>query len=39
MEHWDYTEEIKEAARRRRRLEDKKAVEEARQHSNDSERA
>jgi hypothetical protein len=26
MEHWGYTEEVKQAARKRRRLEDKKAV-------------
>lgn len=28
MEHWVYTEEIKEAARRRRRINDKESVEE-----------
>ena len=26
MEHWGFTEEVKEAARRRRRVEDKEAV-------------
>ena len=28
MEHWGYTDEIKEAAKRRRRIEDKKTVAE-----------
>jgi hypothetical protein len=27
MEHWGYTEEVKQAARKRRRLQDKKAIE------------
>jgi hypothetical protein len=28
MEHWGFTDEVKEAARRRRRLENKQAVRE-----------
>jgi hypothetical protein len=28
MEHWGYTEEVKEAAKRRRRIEDKRAARE-----------
>jgi hypothetical protein len=27
MEHWGFTDEVKEAAKRRRRMEDKEAVE------------
>ena len=28
MEHWGFTDEVKESAKRRRRMEDKEAVEE-----------
>jgi hypothetical protein len=28
MEHWGFTDEVKETAKRRRRMEDKEAVEE-----------
>jgi hypothetical protein len=28
MEHWGYTDEVKETARRRRRIEDKEVVQE-----------
>jgi hypothetical protein len=34
MEHWGFTDEVKDAAKRRRRIEDKEAVkEEAEEHS------
>jgi hypothetical protein len=38
MEHWDYTEAVKKAARRRRRGEDKKAAKEGQRQMKDSDR-
>lgn len=35
MEHWGYTDEVKEAARKRRRIEDKQVID---QENADSER-
>ena len=36
MEHWGYTEEVKEAAKRRRRIEDKLTVKEEHELEQDS---
>lgn len=37
MEHWGYTDEVKQASRRRRRLEDKQSVASEIQEQTDSE--
>jgi hypothetical protein len=36
MDHWGYTDEVKETARRRRRIEDKEVVSEHERDSEDS---